>query len=198
MMVEAMILISESAYKQLLHSQTKYLELINEKSSSNSENSKDNEKVCKCNDQFGEGILNCECKNDSKSEENLPIPTSNIPNSVGFKTSSEFFSDLVKQSWYKRSPRKARELAEILFYSSGLLIGKDNTLHFEGSTIHGSNIYEIIRNEITKGKKYIPGKILIERILEKSNYKLSVKQRKPREKPIETEEDLDDDWYQVL
>ena len=215
-MVEAMILISESAYKQLLNSEKKYLELLKKQSVDESstidkqhtctctEKSKEKGKSCSCNDQFGEGIEVCgsslACKEDKgDSEANQTLIADKIPFQNQFKTNKEFFSDLVNQSWYKRSPQRSREIAETIFYSSGLLIGKDNSLHFEGSRIDGSNIYNIIRNEVTKGKKYIPGKIIIDRILERSNFKVTVKQRKPREKKVLTEDyEPPEHWYRVL
>lgn len=218
MMVEAMILIAESAYKELLHCQKQYLELTQKKSKNSNDaieslpktldkkseclcNGQSGEKKseCLCKDQFGEGFpefgSNCNCTkktSESKSEKStseklLPIST--------FKTSSEFFSELANQTGFKRSPQKYRAVAEIIFFAPGIMIGTDNVIHFQGAKIDGSNIYDVIRNEVNGGKRYIPGKVVIDRILEKSNI-FFTKQRRKRGK-IENEEDCDE-WYRLL
>ncbi len=203
-MVEAKILISENAYKELLHCQEKYLELV--KISGNGEKAnneaKGKESECQCHDQFGHGLdtgANCECsegKNQNKLKQISSKPHSS-QNINTFKTSSDFFSDLSKQYWYKRSPRKYRAVAEIIFYSSGILIGKDNSLHFEGSKIDDSNIYDIIRNEVNNGKSYVPGKIVVDRILEKTG--LSFKRKmKPKRDTQQEKEHLPENWYELL
>ncbi len=203
-MVEAMILISESAYKQLLNCQKKYLELIQHESVPDRNIqllNKDKDGECHCEDQYGEGLdtsANCEC---TKGKDGVEIShgsliVNNKTKIPSFKTSSQYFSDLVRQNWYKRSPRKIRAVAEAIFYSPGVLIGTDNTLHFEGSKIEDSNILDIIRNKVNGGKSYIPGKIIVDRMLEKSSLHFKMKSQ-PKEK-TQKKENVPKDWYELL
>lgn len=208
-MVEAMILITESAYKELLHCQRKYFELLKNEPISEVNKSQNMHKEirdkecgsdCNCQDQFGKGLegASCECKdpNQSETQKNLiyePVDS--------FKKSTEFFSELIGQNWFKRSPRKYRKVAETIFFSPGVMIGKDNVLHYQGARIHGSNIFDIVRNEANGCRTFYPGKIVIDRVLEKTNIQFKTKKEK---KVIEStniqlkRNEENEPWYEVL
>lgn len=210
--MEAMILISESAYKELLHSHKKYLELKkNDKHDNNTHNETDKEsETCECKDQLGDGEIrdsgetNCECKKTDanyKPDEN-PNPELWKSHINNFKSSADFFKELSQFSWFKRNPRKVRKIAEILFFSPSIVIGIDDSLHFEGVKIDTSNIYDIIKNEVLHLKKFVPGQIVVQRILENHDLKPQSRRKRIPKDSLEKQSDpepekLSKDWYLI-
>lgn len=205
-MVEAMILITESAYKELLHCKNKYFEMLkkgpipetNEKESQ--KQIKQKESDCHCQDQFGEGLdsESCDCKTSPTYIEEPRVLVPYKAKTETYQSSSEFFSSLMSQAWFKRSPRKYRKVAETIFFSPGVMIGHDNVLHYEGEKIVDSNIFDIIRYEANGRKTFYPGKIVMDRLFKKSpNLQINEKKQK-RNEIKQKRETMNYPWYEVL